>query len=271
MALVALIAGTMTAFAQEAGVLPTSSNLWARISQIVVNPWVTIGLLVVGCSFLFYEMLTPKTWGVAGNTGATCVGTFLLGSIIHGDTGWLGALLLLAGLVFVLLEVHLYPGTGASVAGFILMYAGMFQSLGGVANAGFALPTTIFLLIVAVLAFLTYLPKSPAWKAMSRRIHEQQVYTAINPPESTLTPEEKQYLSPEFLTGLRGTAITPLHPTGVVQFANFRRAVVTEGDFLEAGAIVIVRRVEGERVLVEAVPIETTKNISPSERTEALV
>ncbi|GAB4459149.1 MAG: hypothetical protein OHK0029_21290 [Armatimonadaceae bacterium] len=257
-----MLAHCTVAYAQQVtrhAPLPGNSPVWEQAAHWVMQPWVTIALLVFGCLCLFHEMLTPKTWGVSGNTGALCVGTVFAANLTLGEAGWTGVLLLLAGLAFVLLEVHVFPGTASAVGGFILMYAGMFQALGGVANAAFALPITTLLLMVSMLAFLTYLPKSPAWKQVSRKLHDQQVLSAATASGgSGRDPMEAMEAQREIRRwiGQTGITLTPLRPTGVVTFAEGRRRVVTEGEFLEAGTRVVVRQVEGDRIVVDPVSDE---------------
>ncbi len=50
--------------------------------------------------------------------------------------------------------------------------------------------------------------------------------------------------------GRTGAAHTPLRPAGIAEIDGARLNVVTEGDYIEAGAPVKVERVEGNRVVV---------------------
>lgn len=256
-----VLCGALAAHAQEslgAHGSSNSANMVEKLAHGIVRPWVTIALLVVGCSLLYHEMLTPKTWGISGNLGTLCVGAVFAASIAVGEAGWVGVLLLLAGLICILLEVHLFPGFGSAIAGFVLMYAGMFQSLGGTKNAPFALSVTTMLTIVAGLAFLAYLPKSPAWKRVSQKIQAQQTLSRELMPSNTLSSDEMRYFGPTFLVGQKGKVVVALRPVGVGEFGGIRRRVVTEGDFLDEGAPIVIARIEGDRVVVD--PLE---NIAP--------
>jgi len=55
------------------------------------------------------------------------------------------------------------------------------------------------------------------------------------------------------LVGHEGICLTPLRPAGTAEFDGQRIDVVSEGEFLQRGARVVVMRVEGLRVLVKAV------------------
>jgi membrane-bound serine protease (ClpP class) len=256
-AAVLVLCGALAAHAQEsvgAHGASNSASIVEKLAHGIVRPWITIGLLVFGCSLLYHEMLTPKTWGVSGNLGAISVGTVFAANIAVGEVGWVGVLLLLAGLVFILLEVHLFPGFGSAIAGFVLMYAGMFQSLGGTKNAPFALGVTTVLIIVAGLAFLAYLPKSPAWKQVGQKIQAQQALNREPLPSNVLSPDELRYFGPTFLVGQKGVVVVALRPVGVGEFGGIRRRVITEGEFLAEGASIVISRIEGERVVVD--PLE---------------
>lgn len=53
-----------------------------------------------------------------------------------------------------------------------------------------------------------------------------------------------------YFIGKSGAAHTPLRPAGIAEFDGVRLSVVSEGDFIEAGAHVRVERVEGNRIVV---------------------
>lgn len=57
----------------------------------------------------------------------------------------------------------------------------------------------------------------------------------------------------EVFLGREGQTTTVLRPTGMAEFDDVRLNVVSEGEFIPAGAKVRIVRVEGSRVLVRAV------------------
>lgn len=61
----------------------------------------------------------------------------------------------------------------------------------------------------------------------------------------------------ESLIGREGTAITTLRPAGTIEIGDRRVDVVTDGQFVDAGTAVRVIRVEGARVVVEAIQTES--------------
>jgi membrane-bound serine protease (ClpP class) len=235
-----VLCGALAAFAQDGGPSVAQAGFWERTAHVIVRPWVTIGLLVAGCLLLYHDLLTPKTWGATGTLGVIAVGLVFAAQITVGDVGWVGVLLLLAGLAAILLEILVLPGRGSALVGFVLLFAGMFLSLGGTKNALFALSVTAFLIVVTGIAFLAYLPKSPAWQQESQRIQQKQAVMGDLLERPVLRPNQI------------GTALIALRPTGTADFGGVQVQVVTEDDFLESGATIVITRIESDRVVVEA-------------------
>lgn len=238
----ALLAGGTAALAQGVAQSPAASSWWATTAHVIIAPWATILLLVVGCFLLFLDLLTPKTWEWMGTLGVIAVGTVFAAHVTEGTGGWVGIVLMLAGVGLLLLETHVFPGQGvAAVGGLLLLFLGMFWALGGSTHAALALPVASVLTVVTLVAFFAYLPKSPLWKQISQQMRQQ---TAVGFAAAI-------HQNPMFLIGQSGTVLTPLRPSGVAEIAGTRFDVVTEGDFLEMGEAILVTHVEEGRILVE--------------------
>ena len=212
---------------------------WQPFAELVAsNPWWTIGFLLAGCLLLFHDLLTPLTWGWTGSLGTLCIAVVFVAQRTSGREGWTGIALLLAGLSLLLLEIHVFRGSGvAALCGFALLFAGMFSSLGGTARAAFALPIASGLSLMAITAFFAFLPKSTIWREIAGS-------------RSGMLPDGAPVLQP--IAGNVGRTTTPLRPSGEALIAGRRFAVVTEGDFLPAGADIVVSRVDGDRIQVDA-------------------
>jgi membrane-bound serine protease (ClpP class) len=239
----ALLAGsTAAALAQGTAQSPIASSWWSATAHVIIAPWATILLLVAGCLLLFLDLLTPKTWEWMGTMGVIAVGTVFAAHVTEGTGGWVGIVLMLAGVGLLLLETHVFPGQGvAAVGGLLLLFLGMFWALGGSSHAALAFPVASVLTVVTLIAFFAYLPKSPLWKQISQQMRQQ----------SAVGFAAAMHQNPMFLIGQSGTVLTPLRPSGVAEIAGARFDVVTEGDFLEAGETVLVTHVEEGRILVE--------------------
>jgi len=221
---------------------------WSQFAHAIVGqPWWTIALLVTGCALLFHEMLTPLTWGWTGTLGLGCVAVVFAAQRTAGATGWLGIVLLLAGVALLIVEILVLPGRGISaLCGFALLFAGMFVALGGTARPAFALPVSACLALASMVAFFAYLPKSSAWRQIGRTIG--------NAPNAPSLPS----------TGALGTTRTALRPTGEAVFEGGIHDVVTEDDFLREGTPVVVSRIDGNRIVVDAAQSATTRGTRPS-------
>ena len=114
-------------------------------------------------------------------------------------------------------------------------------------------PTTgivfLFLAIVLVPASLvvafTLLPKTPIGRRLTLRTSQKQEggYVAQNAEEAELA-------------GQTGTAISVLRPSGEAKIGDCRYDVMTEGEMIEKGTPIEVRRVEGNRIVVRALKSE---------------
>lgn len=214
-------------------------SVWYSFAHaLTTHPWWTIAILLTGCLLLFHDLLTPLTWGWTGTAGMACVAVVLVAQRTVGTDGWTGIALLLAGVGLLLLEIHVFRGSGvAALCGFALLFSGMFVTLGGTAKASYALPVSAMLELVAIAAFFAFIPKSTAWREIGR----SRSLAAATEREGTI-------MAP----GLRGQTTTPLRPGGEALLDGRRVAVVTEGEFLTAGTPIVVRRVEGSRIEVDA-------------------
>jgi len=145
--------------------------------------------------------------------------------------------LMAAGMMLLVAEVAIIPGFGIAgvAAGLFLVggvatawhYYGLAWGVGSLLGAG---ALTVITIILA--------PRTRAGKALVL--------------EAAITD---QHVSEELtgLLGQRGVATTPLRPAGAVELGGRRVDVVTEGQFVDAGAAVEVVAVEGARVVVAPV------------------
>ncbi len=236
---------TAVVASQAQGSAPASGaaggqSAWEGVAKVIVSPWMTIALLVVGCLLLFIDLLTLDTWGLAGTLGVLAVGAVFAAHVTVGGAGWIGVVLCLAGLAFLLLETHVVPGHGlAGVIGLLFLFVGMFYTLGGSENALFALSVSTILTAASLIGFFAYLPRSPVWKKLGQQMQQRASLGYVTSDNMT-----------HFL-GRTGKSTTTLRPAGLAEIDGIRVDVVTEGEFLEPGTPIIVIKVEGSRVVVD--------------------
>jgi membrane-bound serine protease (ClpP class) len=227
--------------------LRRASPNWAEnLVRFLTHPIVSFLLITIGMLGIILEIRTPG-FGVPGALGISSIALFFWGHWLVQLAGWEELLLFGTGLVLLFLEMFVIPGFGvAGVAGIGALLAGLSLSLiGGGATWDFivkAVGRVIFSLLMALvgsLVLLRFLPRLPFGK---RLILE----TGLGAGEGYASPPEtdRQWL------GKQGKAISPLRPSGVAAVDGQRVDVVSDGEFIEPGAEIVVSRVDGNRIVV---------------------
>ena len=148
-------------------------------------------------------------------------------------------MLALAGVLGILFELHVFPGHGiAGTLGALALVAAVVLAFG----TGFtvlAVQAIAIAIVVAAVLFALFTRAVPR-SAFLRRV----VFTPVQGPEYVASENHAQLL------GRTGYATSFLRPAGVANIGGMRVDVLTEGDFVPAGSIVRVSRVEGARVFV---------------------
>ena len=204
------------------------------LGAFLTDPIVAAILLAIGLVGLGIELLHP---GVAfpGLIGGLALAAYFGGSFLAGHASSVAFLLFVAGLLLLAAEVAVIPGFGlAGLAGLgsiaasiYLSYPEQFPNVAGLAVvlAGIGMGLALWLLPSSRLTRRITLGESLAGNKAS------------NPELARLVDSH-------------GAALTDLRPTGVADLDGERVDVITNGEFVERGAILIVERVEGRRVVV---------------------
>ncbi len=216
--------------------------------------------LVLGFVLLLLEVKTPG-FGLPGLFGVLLLGLAMFYSYLVGLAEITEILLFFLGIAALATEIFLLPGTVVfGAAGFLALVFALVLS-----RQSFVVPATIsqeeillqnllnltllFVLVMVVAALLwRILPKIPILRGVF-----------LPPPDRPLTGASTQFAGAAgvaadpgaVLLGRTGRASTVLRPAGVAEFDGEPVDVVTEGDFVEAGAAVKVIAVAGNRIVVE--------------------
>jgi membrane-bound serine protease (ClpP class) len=105
-----------------------------------------------------------------------------------------------------------------------------------------AIGRVIFSLLFAIAAsllLLRYLPRLPVGRRLILDTGLSAAAGYASAPE-----EDRSWL------GKSGTTLTPLRPAGIADIDGQRVDVVSEGEFVESGALITVIRVDGNRIVV---------------------
>mgnify|MGYP000880655284 CR=1 FL=1 len=151
--------------------------------------------------------------------------------------GWtLIAVLIILGLLFMVLEILIIPGTSvAGILGFICMGIGIWQSFATHGTeAGFY---TLAVTLIATFLSLYFSLKSKTWK---RFMLNDQITSRVNViSEETIKPGDK------------GIAISRLAPAGTIEINGIEVEAHTFGEFVNPGTEVSVIRIENNKVIVK--------------------
>lgn len=214
-------------------------------------------LLFIGAVALYVELQTPGV-GLGGIIGALCFILYFWAQYLGGTADWLEVLLFITGVVFLLLELLVFPGVAIfGLVGGLLMVTSLIlasqtfvwphnayefgqlrTSLSVVVGAGVAS-------VLAAVALNRFLPHTPMFNRM-----------LLAPPsgdELTRIAEREATAAWEHLVGEQGTSVTPLFPAGKARFGDQLVDVMTGGEFIERGQPVVVVEARGNRVVVKAV------------------
>jgi membrane-bound serine protease (ClpP class) len=211
-------------------------------------------LLAGGLLCLYLEYKTPG-FGLPGIAGILLLGLWFWGHHVAGLAGLEEIALFIIGVTLLTVEVLFIPGFGfIGVAGIALIFLslllGMIERIPGAPllpsfrdlRPPLAELVGAFAICGVAGWFLArYLPKTNA-------LHHLILETATARTDGfAAAPEDAG------LVGLRGTAQTALRPAGIGLFGDRRLDVVTEGEFVEAGAPIVVQQVAGARIVVAPV------------------
>ncbi|MDR2591525.1 MAG: ATP-dependent Clp protease proteolytic subunit [Chitinispirillales bacterium] len=239
---------------KNAAVVSASKN-WSEGFVSVIAMLAPV-LMMIGFSCIYIEMRSPG-FGIPGIIGICCLAIVFFGQYAVGLANYTELILLALGAALLALEVLVIPGFGfAGIAGIALLIIGMvlsFQSF-VVPNPEFPwqaavlkrnivrVSVSIIGSIVLIIVFFKYFFK--------------RLGTVVKGPYLAATLEGAQSdLGMSFVPkiGDRGVASTPLRPSGKVRIGADLCDVVTEGQFVDSGAEVVISQVQGNRIVVAPV------------------
>jgi membrane-bound serine protease (ClpP class) len=224
-----------------------ASPNWAEnVVRFLTHPVVSSLLITIGMLGIILEIRTPG-FGLPGALGITSLALFFWGHWLVQLAGWEELLLVGSGLVLLVLEVFVIPGfgltgvlgIGALLAGLSLSFVGAGATWEFILRAAGRVIFSLLLALVGSLALLRFLPRLPFGRRLilETGLPASQGYASA--PES-----DSHWL------GKSGTALSPLRPAGIAEIENQRVDVVSDGEFIDSGASIVVTRVDGNRIVV---------------------
>lgn len=149
---------------------------------------------------------------------------------------WLLIIVLIAlGLLFLLLEVLIIPGTTlAGIVGFVLVFVGLWQAYAskGIVEGHITLGATLVVTVVT----LYFSFKTGTWKRMALK--------------STITGKMDQLEGLNIKEGDTGTSVSRLAPSGKAMINNDIVEVHTYGEFIDHEKEITVISVKDNKIIV---------------------
>lgn len=221
--------------ASDADVSPLTSA-----ARYLTNPVVSTTLLTIAFLGFFIELITM--WSLAGGIGIASMFVFFASYLILDPTKAWVAIVFVVGMIFLIAEIFFLPGHGVSgLIGLICTYLSIFLIMPNATQAAISFVSSLLIAGLIFTVALKYLPKSPAWNKF-------RLQTSMSEEEGYVPARKKKELD-----GAMGIAISDLRPSGVALIDEARVDVTTNGSFIKKDTPIRVVKIEGIRVVVEAV------------------
>lgn len=233
---------------ENAEVVTEKSNAAEDIVRFLNNPIVSSLLIMIGLVGLFTEIKTPG-WGLPGTAAIISLALFFGSGYILDIASGFEILLFVVGVISLIVEIFFIPGFGVfGIVGIILVVGSLFFGLLGdfpivdsslISMAIIQLGATFVAAGITIAILLKYLPKSAAFNKLilNDSIDAKSDYT------SSLSDNLH-------LVGSEGIAITDLRPSGTAMINDTRYDVVADNEYINHDAKIIVKRVQGMRIVV---------------------
>jgi membrane-bound serine protease (ClpP class) len=229
---------------------------WAeKIARVLTDPMVSSMLMTFGFLGIMMELYTAG-FGITGMIGISCLLVFFMGHMIVNLAGAEELILFVVGCGLLGVEIFVIPGFGlAGVLGIGALLASVVLSMVGqdlsfsweIGSMGSALQRTAIAFISTLVLFgiaAKLLPKTSLFKKLV-------LTKAI---EGGSHDEQGQ----EDLVGASGVAHTNIRGSGKARIGGRTIDVVTQGDYIEKGATLVVLESRPGQIVVESVPSENT-------------
>ena len=179
--------------------------------------------------------------------GVASLALFFWGHWLVNLAGWEELLLVGLGLLLLMLETFVLPGFGiAGILGIVALLGGLTLSVIGAGATGelmvWAAGRVALSVLVAIggsLALLPFLHRLPYGRSLVLQTGLDSLAGWASAPETDAK-----------WVGKHGTAASPLRPAGIADLEGERVDVVSQGEYIEAGAAIVVVRVDGNRIVV---------------------
>lgn len=227
----------------------------SAIERLAAQPWFGRTLLFIAFFALISEASAPGI-GAPGFVSVLCFLLFFWCQFLNGTAGWLELLLFAGGVICIGLEIFVIPGFGIfGIGGTLMVLTSIVLASQTfiVPHNSYQLeqvPGSLFTVVFAaggVLAGLWFMRRILPETPILRRL------ILPPPPDEEVQDELESIVDWRYLEGKRGVTTTQLTPSGKARFGDDVVNVISDGVVIARGTPITVTRVQGNRVLVEAV------------------
>lgn len=222
---------------KNAYVVEKQPDFLFKLAQFLTKSSVAPFLLTIGIIAIIIEIFT-QGFGIAGIVGIGSLTLYFGANLMAGYSHWWPVVVFFIGIIFLVVELFM-PGFGLpGIIGIVAIIIGVIfaasDPIRGLKNFGIAL-VLVTILTPILIRFL---------KGMGtfRRVVLSETVVG----NTHLTVENMA----EGLVGRRGTAITTLRPSGIIEIQGRRLDAVSEGEFIAPGTPIIVVEDKGLSVVV---------------------
>lgn len=235
---------------QDAEIIYVQETTNEQILRFLANPVMSSILMLMMLGGLYFELQSPGV-GFPGAMATMGALLFFAPLYIMGFAQPWEIILFFIGVVLIIVEIFVLPGFGIpGIIGITLVFFSLVVSMIG--NVGFEFPAlehmgraiwtmaiTLILGILMLFSLGKYLPQS--------RMFSRLILVDSTSKEQGYTSSD----SKDALMGKEGVAVTALRPAGIALIDDERIDVVSQGDFIENGARVVVVNTSSSRVMVK--------------------
>ena len=235
-------------------VIRNDENWSERLVRVIVK--FTPILMMIGLAALYTELKAPG-FGVPGLVGILCLGLVFGSQYLVGLADYTELIIIVIGMILIIIEIFVLPGFGvAGVSGIFLVTAGMVLSLQDFVVPDPSLPWEMELLVKNITLVLGSFLAAFFIALLMLRYVFPRLSSPAHGPYLSATLQDAYADSLETLgasPGDRGTAATPLRPSGKIKIGSRTFDAVTEGDFIEKNTPIVILRISGNNLIVSRI------------------
>jgi membrane-bound serine protease (ClpP class) len=226
-------------------------ELWQEsVLRFLAHPVISSVMMLMMLGGLYFELQSPGI-GFAGLVSGIGALMFFAPLYIMGLAQSWEIVLFFIGVVLIVIEIFFIPGFGvAGGLGISLVIFSLGASLIG--NIGLRFPPMEHISMAVWTLTITLIIGVLLLMSMAKYLPQNQMFSRLVLMEST--DRNTGYTSAKSLDdllGMEGVSITPLRPSGMVLIGDRRVDVISDGEFIENGARVIVKDTGSSRVVVK--------------------